>query len=126
MGFVENYRPNRLAIQDSQNDTNWHILATDGTAYTTLALLLAAGKSPFPSLDPGVYCHPVLKSLASGGTTDGSPFHFAWNKLTAPTDATSMEVSGNGQTWELPGMILNLLWLEKSVGSDLINVMVTY
>lgn len=124
------YLPNKLSVEDTTTtDTNWRIVATDGVAYTTVALLLAANKSPFPHLDPGMFPGAVLiRSIAADGVSDGSPFYADWNKATTgPTDGVaSVFVSGSGQQISLPGGTYWNFWIRKTVATDLIKITIFY
>lgn len=131
------YAPNKLSVEDTTTtDTNWRVIATDGTAYTTLALLAAANKYVFPyGADPshnylsrGMFPQSVLiRSIASDGVSDGSPFYADWNDATAPTDGiASTFVSGSGQQIALPGGTYWNIWIRKTVPTDLIKITLFY
>ena len=111
-------------VWDTQNDTAWGVVATDGTHYPTIVLLQAAGKKQFPNNDPGGFTELLtLRSVA--GTTDGSGFFYMVNLIAAPdtlTPALPGEfVSGSGQTITTRGQVYNL-WIKKTVGTDTIQI----
>lgn len=114
------YAPNRQTAVDTTNSTGWLILASDSTTYTTLALLLAAGKKPFPGLDPGMFC----QSVTVEDVTAANSIAIGWNAATAPTGDSATLIPGGSQ-YTIPGQIWNL-WIQKSTGTDHVVVTVLY
>ena len=118
--FIQGYTPNKKVVTDTDHtDTAWRAVATDGTAYTTLALLVAAGKTPFPGLDPGVTLATLLaRSIAPAGPSDGSAFYIQFNSATQPgSDNAAHFVSASGQTITFQGPFNNV-WVRKTVAAD--------
>jgi len=120
--ITQSYGPNSKTIQFSQNDTNMNVWATDGVGYTTYAALVAAGKTPWPNLDPGSYVNNIDVRTLTGADADGSFCYFKTNPSTTPTKATAKSVSGSGQNFIAPGLIINQFWAQKVTGSDLLEV----
>jgi len=105
-------------IQDSDTTTSWHVIASDGTGYTSFALMQAAGKLPWPNLPGGSMVNALsLEALAAAGGA-GSQIYYAWNTVTTPTVGISV-LTGVRQV--TPGMIYNL-WIQKTVGTDLVEL----
>lgn len=100
------------------------ICATDGSQYSSIALLLAAGKTAFPGLESeGLYPQSiVLTSMASGDAAAGSLFTFAVNAQSAPTYGTV--VQGGGQQFVVPGLdartpqLLQNVWIVSMVAAS--------
>lgn len=134
MSLFEVYFPNSVTIQDTYSaDTAFHILATDGSGYASLAALKAAGKIPFPNLEPGQPVGRLLvRSIATGGTAAGSPFYFQLNPQgttinpTPPVQGSSPLVDGSGQTLSGGYGFVNQVWIAKTVSSDLVEVRAEY
>jgi hypothetical protein len=112
---------NLLAIvQDTDAVTTWHVVATDGTGYASVAAIIAAGKRPWPFLPGGSMVNALsLESIAAAGGA-GSQFYYAWNTTTTPTTGVSV-VTGVRQV--SPGMVYNL-WIMKTVATDVIELSV--
>jgi len=86
--------------------------------------LKAAGKVPWPGLDPGMFLQTLDMRTEGTGTAgaDGSSFWYLLNQAVTPTTtAQGKLVSGSGQTIVLSGP-LNNLWYYKSVAGDLFMV----
>lgn len=121
---------NTKILQDATATTTWHTIgvASDGTmtAYTTLAALQATTDKPLLVYMPNseIYQWVRLRSIATGGTSDGSPFLFGFGP-TKPGDTTADLVSGSGQTVTF-GNVGDFLWIRKTVSTDLIVVHVGY
>lgn len=122
MPDIMKYRPNRVRMQFSTNDTGWNLLATDGTGYSTYAALLAAGKTTYPGsvtdFPTGIPLM-IARSVAAGGVTDGSPFQILTNSLATPTAEDDL-VSGSGQTIVYEDDSIKQVWVKKSAGTDII------
>ena len=106
--------------------TVWKIISSDGNAYNSLALLLAAGKTAWPALDQGeTIQHLVLLSRATGAATLGAGFYFRTNLSVAPTYGTLVL---GGVTYSYPGfapverVVVSNLWILQSAASDVINI----
>lgn len=115
------YRPNRVYAQFSTNDTGWNIIATDGTGYSSYAALVSAGKTPFPgavSDFPTGIPQMLARSVASGGTTDGSPIQIKTQGIGTPTQEDDL-ISGSGQTLTYNDDSIKLVWVKKSAGTDI-------
>lgn len=95
-----NWKPIRLTM-----DGNWQLV------------------TGFPGLDPGArYQNATVRSAATGGVTDGSPFQFAMNQFVAPS--TGKLVSGSGQTETLPGGGWNMY--VKGTNTDVLIIEMWY
>jgi hypothetical protein len=125
--MVFQYAPNRTTLDVTAVSTTWNVVAADGTLYPTLAALAAAGKRPWPALDPGTFLQYLTsRSALSTGIADGGPYGIAFNQSTPPTDtAGSRLVSGGGQTINDPGPLWNV-WLRKTSGNDIIELVGGY
>lgn len=125
MSLSDAYAPNPLPANVSPGDTNWHVIASDGTPYTTMALLLAAGKRPYPGIDPG---GRIKSCLLRSITTAGAPGSGVLYKLdpkngTAPTtiaDADN-EVGGSDQQVSLK-CPFRIIWLKALSATDYIKL----
>lgn len=122
--------------------TTWGILATDGVLYTTLALLLAAGKTAFPdpNLWPGAMPKDVVLRSEDGFGSSGGRFYY---KLTPPstfTGGSSTETTRDNQS-QLVGNAdqaysvgegndcpqnISQVWVRKLAATDIISVSVKY
>lgn len=111
--------PNRTPdCQYSTNSTAYQVLATDGTAYTTYADLVAAGKTAWPGLDPGMSVG-ALSIVTRAADAAGSPFYFSLNNATAPSAGGGEWVPGGSIVVENPGVITRF-WFAKSAGTDIL------
>lgn len=128
MGVVMQVAPNHIIKHFTTSTNGWRIIANDGTEYTTLALLKAALKGPFPyDADPRNATYPgipigtpiqyIMLRSENGSGADGSPFYVAFDYATAPTDNDAHLVSGSGQTITFPGGFNNI-WLRKTTAGD--------
>jgi hypothetical protein len=112
------YAPNTTTCCDVDNTTDWHVVATDGTGYASLAALTAAGKAPLGTKDPGLFWLVVNMSADNGSEGASSGFFIAFNQITAPVAAPQ------GVEYVAPGMnkteptSFNNVWVKKSVGTD--------
>jgi hypothetical protein len=118
----------QLVQENAPGDTSIRILASDGSSYTTLALLEAAGKIPFPGLDPGMNLGKLsVRSIATGGTSDGSAFYYLISQTQPSSTANMKYVSGGGQERQMGSdkslgnelLMLWQLWFAMSVGTDI-------
>ncbi len=124
-----------LVTEATPTDTAIRILASDGTSYTTKALLDAAGKVPWPGLDPGMNLGKLsVRSLAAGGVTNGSGFNYIINQTKPGSIATMKFVSGGGQERQSGstksfGNELSMvwqLWFAMSVNTDILEATFEY
>lgn len=118
-GFFPNRTPDALF---SANTTAWQLLASDGTGYSSLALLLAVGKVCWPGLDKGMNIGALsLETRAADAA--GSPFYYYINPPTAwqaaPLAGGGEWVPGGAILVENPGSIYQL-WVQKTVGTDVL------
>lgn len=118
--MIFNYAPNRQTAVDTTNSTSFLLLASDGSTYSSVALLLAAGKTPFPGLDPGMFA----QSVTVENVTAANAIAVAWNTASTPTGDTSTLVPGGSQ-FTFPGQVWNV-WLQKSTGTDHVVATVLY
>jgi hypothetical protein len=118
--IVTSYKPNSSALNCAVGSTSWRVISSDGNAYASISALLAAGKTPFASQDAGNFSEVSVRSIATGGTSDGSAFEVEINKASAPTNGAFC--SGSGQTIVNPdGPVWNL-WAKMSVSTDILNI----
>jgi hypothetical protein len=105
-------------LQDTDNTTAWHVIASDGTGYTSFALMEQAGKLPWPNLPGGSMVNAMsLEAIASGGGA-GSQIYYRWNTTITPSSGISVLTAVRQVT---PGMIYNL-WIQKTVGTDVVEL----
>ena len=113
--------PNTVAVEDSYStDTNWHIVATDGTGYATLAALKAAGKKPFgcAGLDPGLFFQVVNVTTDNGSAGTSSGGYIAFNRTVAPASTPQGEgFMSPGLNRTYPGRFWNV-WVQKLATTD--------
>lgn len=112
----------------------WSVVASDGTLYTTLALMAAASKVAWPGLDPGQFIQTlaVKSELNNAAGGDGSPAYICFNQSLVTADTQGIEVSGSGQTLVFDGMkppnsvkaIWNV-WVRKTVSTDYLTLFPT-
>jgi len=102
----------------------YYVMASDGALYTTLAALLAAGKVPFPGLDPMMNMGELTLHSENSGA-NGSPFFFRVNTATAPTSDNAVHEAGGGQQYGIEGTITNL-WLAVTDGTDKVIASLRY
>lgn len=125
MMFVQQYAPNTICKHYTAAGTAWGLLASDGTLYTgatAYASLIAAGKQPFPGLEPGPGLQYLSLRSENGSGADGSPFYYRLGSTVLPaSDDEGWLVSGSGGVRDIPGPV-NLLWLRKTVSGDEIIV----
>ena len=114
--FVSTQAPNVAQVTATPPDTSWRVIASDGTTYTTLAALLAAGKTPYPGLDPGAYLQSLSIVSVAGGAP-GSAFSFRKNPLTTPTTGQLVPA---GVTWVMSGKV-ETIWVSTN-GTDSLNL----
>lgn len=109
-------QPGALAVDAA---ATWRVVASDLTVFASMALLLAAGKKPWPGLDQGQTCESLIVRSDTGAGADGAPFYIAFNRTDAvlPTDATADDlVSGSGQQF-FDNQVRNV-WIRKTVAGD--------
>lgn len=94
------------------------MIASDGTGYTTYALMLAAGKVPWPNMDEGGY----LEEIYAEDVTDlTQTFYIGWNTLTAPTTDQMILVPANTGPFKLPyGVGARNIWIKKTANDHLV------
>lgn len=130
-----------VTVHVSQADTNINFIAHDGTGYTTLALLYAAGKYPFPCLDPsnpsinpGMYPKALLARTENGSGADGGNAYIAFNISTIPASSATMSLidGAGGQTYVKEGVtqrsieMIRTIALKKIVGADHVILTAVY
>lgn len=121
------------------NATTWGIVASDGTLYTTVALMKAAGKQAFPHgvIGPAMQLEHLTLRSTDNSNADGSQFYYAlpddWAAFEAlandgARDDVANFCSGSGQTRTEPGFNgvskrqITCVYLRKTVGTDEIVV----
>lgn len=123
-----------LVTENAPGDTSIRILASDGSSYTTFALLEAAGKEPWPGLDTGMNLGKLsVRSIATGGATNGSPFNYVYNQTQPSAISTMKFVSGGGQERQsgsdsafVNHLMLWQLWFAMSVSTDMLEATFEY
>lgn len=116
--LVSQYTPNRIVKHAVPGDTAWRIVASDGTTYTTYALLVAAGKVPYPGLDAGGHLEWMTLRSETGAGADGDPFYYHIGGVaTISNDNDGFLVSGAGQIVNIPGPI-KTVWIRATTGTD--------
>lgn len=113
------YWPNPLPANVAPNGTSWVVVASDGTTYSTVAALLAAGKRPYPGLDPGGRIGScLLHSISSTGGA-GSGFLYKRDTTTAPSAVSDAEntVAGSDQQVSV-ACPFRLIWVKNVSGTD--------
>lgn len=112
-------------VKHTDSSTSWLVLASDGTAYTSLAALQSAGKTPFPGLDAGITPDSILLQCKTGTFANGEAFLVAFNRSTAPTDSEAIVLSSGQEYITIeehgPGRSpLNYtnVWFRKTTGTD--------
>ena len=116
-------RPNRIPLPvyfaAAGGATGWQIMALDGTGYTTVAAMQAAGKKPWPSLPLGAWdCLIKTKGIAAGGDAPGSAYQIVVNPTGGGPPATGDEIAGLDYTQIDSTGYINTVWVSLSVGSD--------
>jgi hypothetical protein len=111
----------------------WGMLATDGTQYTTLALLQAAGKVAFPgTAHQGIYPMSLALRSEDGSGAAGGRFYFAVNRGTefsglaseALRDNKAQLVGNSDQVFVYPGVTevtmepISNVWIRKLTAGD--------
>lgn len=118
MSVRDEHTPNRISTKNTDNLTTILMIASDGVGYATYALLIAAGKVPWPGLDAGSI---MPKVIVENLTTAGNSFAVAWNTLTAPVVANMTQVLGNTVPFQINGDVKNI-WIIKTIGTDTIGI----
>lgn len=125
MVWVMQYAPNTVLRHYTTAGTAWVLLASDGTVFpgaTAYADLVAAGKRPFPGLDPGADLQYLSLRSENGSGADGGAFYYRLGSTVLPaSDDEGFLVSGAGGVRDLPGPV-KLLWLRKTTSGDEIIV----
>lgn len=129
--LIAPFSPNKFFQQSAPGVTTWVIIATDGTTYGTLALLRAAGKTPYPAsngtigLDLGMKIQTLtMRSVTSAGA-DGSPFYCNINPEVTPTGTNGQLISGSGQQFVHAGHIWTV-WVSLTTSTDTIELLGSY
>jgi hypothetical protein len=140
MGYAitHGHYPNKIEFDAAPGVITWVILATDGTAYATLALLLAAGKQPWPhsytlagTLQPGIdQGFNMLGSLtgqSDAGGSAGSAFYLELNLAVAPvSDNPGALVLANASASFNDLGTLNNVWCRMTSASDKLRLTLRY
>lgn len=112
-----------VATSVTQSSAAWSIVASDGVLYATLAALTAAGKKPWPGLDPpNSVAWFSLSTADSTGIAAGGAFCYSYNTTTAPTDTARSVFVPAGQSRILPGPV-SALWIRKVTAGDILQIM---
>lgn len=130
MGIVFQHAPGKYALQVVPATTSWVVIASDGTTYATVALLLAAGKQPFPKsdgtrgLDLGMKVQSLTLSTVNTGAA-GSAFYVAYNPQTQPSGTAAELVQPGGVYFVEPGNITQL-WVSLTASGDTLDILLRY
>lgn len=92
--LVTTHYPNPAKGRFVPGVTTWVFLASDNSTYATMALLLAAGKKPYPSLDFGQRLGTCLLHTAASDGTAGSGCYYVRDMTTTPVDADAENTVG--------------------------------
>lgn len=114
------YFPNRVRTAYSANNTSWAIIATDGTGYASYALLVAAGKTPFPGAPtdfPLGLPNMLVRNVNQAGTGDGGTVAVITNTLQTPSAEDDL-LAGSGQTLIYQDECVKSVWVKKTTGTD--------
>lgn len=118
--------PNETPVAKfSASSTAYHVIATDGSDYATIALLLAAGKTPFPGVDVGIELGALAIVCTNGSDAAGSPIRVKLNSATAPSSGTGQWMPGGAIVVWNPG-IVSSVWISKTVAGDVAELIYRY
>ncbi len=119
------YWPNAISGTVNPASTNWLIIGINKstrvvTAYTSKALLLAAGDRLFPGLDPGGRIGQcLLNSVDSTLMAPGGPVLYKCDPITAPTTAADADNVEFGETQQISlPCPFRELWLKFTDATD--------
>lgn len=98
------FGPNQIEVQYAPGNTNWN-------------KVLDANSNTFPALPPGCTLQGIsLRTVATGGTSSGSPFQVAFNQASAPS--FGYLVGGeDGADLVLPITVWNI-WIKLTASTD--------
>lgn len=116
---VREYYPNPRNAKVAPASTSWVVVASDGSTYSTMALLIAAGKRPYPGLDHGGRIGTCLLHAVTSSGGAGSPIYYALDEPTTPTEENVL--GGSDQQVSIAGPFRNL-WLKLTNASDIVMV----
>lgn len=125
--MIQPDRPNLNTLIETIDETIWGVIATDGTSYATIALLLAAGKTEWPGPPFGGVTGTVV-SLRSRTTAmlAGSAFQYAYNRSDAnfgslandaARNAVAASKTGGADESLEEGGVYNV-WRRRTVATD--------
>lgn len=118
MSMVYQYAPNPVnALYNASESGAWKIIASDGSSYSTLALLTAAGKNPYPYLGAGMFLQYLTLRSENGSGAAGSGFYYQTGVTTAPSDFSKATWVAGGTPEPIPGPV-RYLWVYKTVSGD--------
>ena len=118
--LTKKHLPNRTHAHYAGTTTTVLVLATDNTAYATLAALRAAGKTPWPGLDAGLPVDEAVLNADNGiGDASAGSVYFATNrndttKPVADTDFDTVLEPGQSDT----DLSVYNVWFRKEVTTD--------
>lgn len=126
------------SVHFTDNSSAWRVIAADGTGYQDLAAMAAAGKSPWPGLDPGMYPHRIRIRSENGSGASGAAFYVAINQgkpfsdlsNDAARDDVAHLVSVAGEEFQAEGpawqgaLTVHNVWIRKTTGTN--EVILTY
>lgn len=121
--------PGKYALQVTPGTTSWVVISSDGNAYTSVAALLAAGKTWFPrtngtvGLDLGMKIQSITISTVNSGAP-GSAFYVAFNPQ-APPSGTAGEFISSG-VYDVETGHISQLWIALTAATDVINILARY
>lgn len=123
-------------VHFSEAEATWNVIASDGVGYATLALLLAAGKVPWPGGDLVKLSIGTTLGISSedANGNNGDDFFFAVNKGDADfgdlandglRDNLAQRCAAGGQVRHRPGRIMNV-WVRKLTAADELILELSY
>ncbi len=112
------YFPNRVSAASSTSNTDWQLLASDGTGHASYVALQAAGKTLLPgNVAPQGVPRLVIQSVNAAGTGAGGTVQVVTNTLIAPTTAQALAIGTLPPTVIEDGMTTSV-WIKKTTGAD--------
>lgn len=127
--LVFGHAPGKYPLQVTPGTTSWVVISSDGNAYTSVAALLAAGKTWFPrtngtiGLDLGMKIQSITLSTVNAGAP-GSAFYVAFNPQTPPT-GTAGEFISSG-LYDVETGHISQLWIGLTAAGDTLDILARY
>lgn len=128
MSIIYVYPPNLLKpMTITGSGAVWRVVGANGSTYSTLSALYAAGTKPWPNMPAGSFVNwLMLHNLNSTTDGEGSAFRFWINASDSSEIGIGITVVTPGKIFIMDGKPVNNIWVYQHQSTDRLVILGGY